>query len=705
MSQPVDTGYYPGVVVNLTLRFDEALQVAENPGDFEAAARSGELDRPDVVSSTPNGHSVTVGTITAESYDQSSGGVVRRAIPGRRIVQNRRIGPGYRIPLAGTIDPQTGRITLDSTATDQAVGDGMRTVLKPLTFGGDQFTTVMDVVPLRATFDLPHPRQAATFSMEFNYTDLPIDPRLLRAAGVEIHLGCVDAKEFGAGMVGQTDANGRSRSLLANRSKLVDPQTGRPAVRDSTLLFYGTVDKWEVEHDVNGGSSALLTGRSIVGILLDGKPPADILTKIDLTRPIHRVVADMIATIPTDMRLTLDVQTDEREWPNGRVPAPGSIEGFTNVRIGVKDGQPKAGAGGADKVTYWDLITNLCNLVGGIPYLQGNILWVRPGRSIFEILDKPGRSPFATDREAPDGKLLLRRLTLGSHLTKFKLDRKFGGTPVPIVIAYGLDDRASGTDRIVTGQWPPADSAAAKAKDTSETLRIPIPNLRDKQRLTEIAQSLYEEIGRGEVGGEFESAGLSSFGGDNADPDLLRLRPLEPVEVVVDASNGPTPIVHELTMRARQTFDQEVADLVQSIGDIDAARAIVAARRGAVFGILDAYRVTSVRFEADADKGIRVSGTFQNYIVPRHNERTATPAGRSVIGARAIAHGQDRRRRVRSINRAQRIQRLVVNEIGFGSAVDVRNRLREAERAEQAARKAESSSERLGNPTRGLQRE
>jgi hypothetical protein len=642
---PVDTGYYPSCVVHFTLRFDEALQVAENEGDLQKAILSGEYGlRPEALREVTG----RVGDIVGDHYDQS-GGFTRNTSTGRRTV-TQTFGPQVRM---GDVTAQRydadGNLVTSAVVTEHEVGDEGGRSLSPLTFTGDKFTTLMNLVPTTGNFDLPHPRQAATWSLTFPYDTLPIDPRLLRAVGVEIHLGCVDARDYGNAMVGAHGRDGQASSILPTRSGLVDPFTGKPASRDSTLLFYGTCDMWEAEH-APGGSTATLTGRSIVGILLDGKPPVNVMDELDLERPIHRVIADLIATIPTDNRLAIDVVTDASEWEGGVVPSPGNITGYNTARIGTKTGKVKQGSGAAtDRISYWDLITNLCNSVGGIPHLQGAQLWVRPGRSIFEIQARPGIGPFQSDRIAPDGKLAVRRLVLGRNVEKLKLSRKFGGVVVPVVIAYGFDDQAQGAARLISGQWPPADSPEAGAKKEGDEHRITIAGIRDRDRLIQIARDVYEEIGRGETGCEFSTATLASFGGDNADPDMLRLRPLEPIEATVDAARGPTPIVHQLTMQANSTFQQEVDALRSRIGDVDAARAIVAARRGAVVGILDAFRVISVNFSL-SDKGVAISGTCQNYIVSRHGSSAAAARANKgkpdIKTARATVPGGNRQKKV-----------------------------------------------------------
>jgi hypothetical protein len=683
----VDKGYYPSCVINMTLRFDEALQVAENEGDLQKAIASGEYGlRPEVLRDTGR-----TGDIVGEHYDQSSG-FTRNTSVGRRSV-TQSFGPQVRL---GEVTAQRydsdGNLVTSAVVTEHDIGDTSGRSLSPLTFTGDKFTTLMNLVPTTGNFDLPHPRQAATWSITFPYDTVPIDPRLLRAVGVEIHIGCVSAEDFGNAQAGAHGRDGQATSILATRSGLVDPFTGKPATRDSTLLFYGTCDQWEVEH-APGGSTVTMTGRSIIGILLDGKPPINVMDQIDLDRPIHRVIADLISTIPSDNRLAIDVVTDASEWDDGVVPSPGVITGYNTSRIGTKTGKVKTNAGSStDRISYWDLITNLCNSVGAIPHLQGAQLWVRPGRSIFEIQSRTGDSgPFQGERIAPDGKLKVRRLVLGRNIEKLKISRKFGGVVVPTVIVYGFDDRAQGAARLVSGQWPPADSVEAMSKKEGDELRISQPGIRDRERLIQIARDVYEEVGRGETGADFSTASLASFGGDNDDPDLLRLRPLDPIEVTVDATRGPTPLVHQLSTQENATFQQEVDALRSRIGDVDAARAIVAARRGAVIGILDSFRVVSVNFSV-SDKGVVVSGTCQNYIVSRHGSSLAAAKANTgkpnIKTARVKVPGANRQKNVKQVeeikaNLAESASKIFAKSVTAptASSTEIREAARAAARA------------------------
>jgi hypothetical protein len=623
---PLSLGYNPQCVVNFTIRYDEAIQVAENPGDLQRATETGELGlRTGGKLGRQFRPRIRVGTIQSEGFDSA------------------------------------GNLVTQSFVSDQTVEDTGGRSLAPLTYGGDKLTVVLDRVPKRGSFVLPHPRQAATFNLILDYRDIPIDPRLVRALGVEVHLGCVSMGDYSAGMGGKVDAGGRSRSLLRTRSGLLDPRTGNPAPRDQTLLFYGSADTWTVDHD-DTGSWVTIEGRDIRGIFLDGKPPANVLDKIDLTRPIHRVIADLIATIPYDVSIAVDVLTVESEWPNGVVPSPGDVKGFTRVKLGSSGSSPQSGAGGGgasgSKPSYWDLITNFCNLLGAIPYFEGSTIWIRPARSIFDTAIDTSETPFASPRFIGEDQLSLRRLVWGRNVKKLSFARKFGGVTVPAVEVIGFDDQAKGMARYPRGLWPPTSTVAAQSKNSNDILRVPMANIRDPRRLVEVARDVYEEIGRGEIGGSAETYELASFGGDNADPDMLRLRPTNAIEIVVD-NDRPTPL-------SSKTFQAEVADVYARIGDLDAARAIVTANRGAAVGVLDMFRVSKVTYDwGGTESGIKVGLEFQNYIVARHaadpNEERRQPRGKKRASAKSRA--EDRKRKARG-----RVSVGKATAGGFGSA-------------------------------------
>lgn len=621
------TTFRVSCVVNLTLQYDEALQVKETPDDAAVAVGQNLLEE---LAGTSNKPFTLAGSLT--SNDASA---------------RRRRGRGNATQSKAGNDRQANSKTGaaasgggPSGAPPPAIEGVGGYVLIPLTFGSDGFTVFTSRVPITGSFTIPHPREAGTFTLQFDFREFPIDPRLLRAVGVEIHLGTVSDSDYARGMDGQRDQNGRPYSILRTRTDGVDPTTGKQAVDTDTLVFYGTVDKWEVEHSEKS-SVINLEGRDVRAIFIDTKLAFDRLGTLNTRQPINNVVIDVIKTITMENDFTIDVFTDVAEWPNGVVPSPGDVDGMTRVRSGAGGGQPKAtppnaAAGGAgDKVNYWDLITNYCALVGAVPYIRGTALWIRPARRIFDVIaDEDLKSTaFAggVPRESNGVPFGIRQFVYGRDLLKLKFDRKFAGKVVPVVECISIDDRQRGMNRLLIAQWPPKASPVAKAKADAEVLKIPVPGIRSIVRLTEIAHDVYEEIGRGETGGSAETVNSSSFGGDNTDPDNLRLRPGDPVKFVVDARalSDVSPVVSELNEASRRSFEDEVAVVERRLGDRDIARALVASARNAIPDLLSYYQVHRVQYAWSSATGIKIGFDFQNYILSRHGGTDDKPIAKT----------------------------------------------------------------------------
>lgn len=641
----IDNSWYPSCVVKLTIRFDEALQIGK-PSD--------EISFDALLSQTPEARVTGSSTTQGTSADRTTPTGKHRS---RQALENGALSVLDRTLPSNELTPGAGNV-----ARTESAGVPRREV-EPLTFGTDSFTVLANRVPKKGTFTLPHPRQAPTFSLTFDYVEFPIDPQLMRAVGVEIHLGAVPSEDFARGMSGEVDSDGRPLSILKTTVDVVDPFTGRKAVNDGTLLFYGTVDTWDVGHDENGGTITL-EGREIRAILIDSKIVPSRLSKVKLDNEIHEVVTDILQTLPFEHGFRLCVATDATEWPNGIIPSPGTADGMTKVRQKVASSptaktKPKSASGDSagvqtgDKATqstpdnggqasYWDLITNYCELVGAMPHIVGSMLWVRPVHRIFDIVDPNSKipTPFAGSkaRQVGDEQFRVRRLVLGRDIKSIKIQRKFGGVAiVPTVQTISFDDRQRGSQRLIFGQWPPAHSVAAEAKAESELLRVPMWGVRSVERLTQIARGIYEEIGRGETGGVAATSNLASFVGNNDDPDLLRLRPLEPVEFVTDASSLRTglPVVSDVNGFARMSFAEEVAQLHQILGDLAVARALVGLARGAIREVIRYYQVVGVTFEWD--KGVKTSLQFQNYVIPRHLEKAVSDvSGTKDIRAKTV---------------------------------------------------------------------
>jgi len=582
--------FYPGCVVNLTIRFDETLQVNTVPEAAEGAP---------------------------EGYDST---------------------------LAGRPELVRGRAETGSgedVADVRSVKEPTIRFYQPLVFpGDDQLTQVCGRIPVDGKWELPGTRKGGTFELTFDYRDLPLDPRVVRGIAVDIHSATVTPEDFGAGMVGGLDERGQLRSVLRAVKEKGGVNQAAAVANSSNLLMTGTVNQIQVTHG-KSGSQVMLQGQDTIGSVLGTTkaPLGRLAALLDLSKPIDVVVAALLDDMKSDTGLDIDVSVDLSEWGGGPLPAPADKDGLTRVRQDAKGGGGKTTPGTASKTTYWDLITQYCFLVGAVPMMTGGqVLTIRRARSIYELAGPPkeghpeGKTPFAgaVPRDIGGRAQRVRLLVYGRDIEELKFERKLTGPAnAPTIEVVSLDDTQRGSGKLLIAQWPPEDSKAGSLKASSEKMRIPIPGVRDVAKLTSLAHDLYEEIARGELGGAATTKDLCSLGGDNADPDMVRLRPGDAVEFLTDARAlaSRSPLVSELNQHEQRSFEDEVAFVTKRLGDPVLARVLVAQTRGAIHGLLNYFLVNAVRYTWSVKSGISVDFDFVNYTVPRHGDslRSATP--------------------------------------------------------------------------------
>lgn len=505
-------------------------------------------------------------------------------------------------------------------------------------------------VPRSCSVELPAYRQAGKFEIELDWTDLPIDPRLVRACGVEIHIGVVDPSNFATGMVSST-ADGKRLSILNTRD-----EAGNPNV--NTLVSIGIVDGWTVKHGEKGGS-VTIEGRDIRCVLIDSSIVPETVEALDLTKPLDEVVRDILALHPFGSRMVVEVNPGE--WDGGVIPSPATDDGVTRVRKPAnvtKTGKPKkAPAGDKNKTSYWDLITQYCFLCGAIPFYAGSVLRIRPSRSLYDLTNRAGfdpkiPTPFLDGKlRDVDGTTLNQRwLVYGKDLSSLSFERKLGGSKPRIVEVVSLDTSSDqvGAKKLLVAQWPPeagepgGQGSVAEAEKTSvapsgsnsdqQKMRISVPGIRNQVQLENIAKSIFEEIGRSEIGGAFETTKLTSFGGDSTDVDVLRIRPGDAVQLLIDGNNiGRRSGAATLNKQEGLSDAAAIKEYTTKLGDESLARAIVASARGRVTALTNYFRIGNIKFTWDTEKGIGVQGDYQNYVEIRSEIGKAPDPGNTAV--------------------------------------------------------------------------
>lgn len=522
---------------------------------------------------------------------------------------------------------------------------------------------VMNRVPQKCTVDLQGHTQAATFKLAFDYRELPIDPRTVSAARIEIYAGTVSAENFADGMNREVTPGVR-RSILATRT----PE-GRTIDKDLRLV--GLVDKWTVDMGEEG-SEVQMEGRDLRGLLLDsplvtprdmprrgGTPPraapagrqprkkrSSILDRLDCSQNIAALVLQILEEHDQIRRLPFPIEVSCRaeQFDDGIIPSPGNASHVPRHRRGA-GGRGASPGGGADNMNFWDLITRYCQIVGCVPRFVGRRLVISPGKDLFRQLNTQlSETAFLGNAVRSNNEVTdtwgIRRLVYGRDIKTMKITRNYAGHAKPKAVRVVTFNRSAITrgrheERHMEAVWPPRNVREGRAEglstghgrdirdslggqESQEVLTIVEPRATTMAQLVSVAQSMYEQIGRGEIKGDIEAAGLTSFGGSNADPDLIRLRVGDPVEVLVDASHldSRSPIVSTLNRTMQLPFSEAVAEVRRYLRDENLSRAIVASARGNVMGVLRYFRVSGVTLDFSGDT-MTVKMEIQNYWTPR----------------------------------------------------------------------------------------
>jgi len=500
----------------------------------------------------------------------------------------------------------------------------------------DNLSQVLGIIPRSLTVELPGYRQAGTFNIELAYQNFPLDPRVLRSVRVFLYMGVVSAGDFGTGILeGMSEGEG-----MGARSSVLQASP-------DNLLLVGLVDSVCAEHN-ESGHIIRLEGRDLRGVLLDAKIDAETLTKINLAQTIDKVVGDILNKLfPQGGGIV--IKTDANDWPSG-LPTPALQGDLSRVNSDAATGKANVPSmqGSSQDISYWDIITQYCYLVGAIPYFVGTELRIRPPRSLYDwqraklpFGQTSMKTPFADEAPrtivgAQAEQFLYRRIVFGRDILDLKFERKLTGTKVPAVRCVSVDSDLKGTTpnpttkapqsaKLIEARWPPITDKAANTSSvtsggtapTRDEITIPVPGIVNAKRLEDIAHQVYEEIGRGELGGSISTKNLASFGGDNEDPDLMKLRPGDPIEIRFDASGLESypPPISELTNHAGRSEEEEVQAVKEQLGDENLARAIVQANRGQ--NTQQTFRVGNVRYQWNAGSGISVDFDFQNYVEVR----------------------------------------------------------------------------------------
>lgn len=521
---------------------------------------------------------------------------------------------------------------------------------------------------------------------------------MVAAIGVHVHAGTISDADWRRGMVGQRRPDGTLYSQLQTRGADERPNP-------ETLVVTGSADKISTSFD-NGTATISLEGRDHRGLLLDAPlTPAD-MRDVDVTRPLDVVIRQIINK-HTLLSPLVRVIPDPGDW-SGELPSPAGLDIVQRSQRGARPGQSRVRAtpaGGGNQTSFWDTITHYCFVCGAIAYFVGDDIHIRRVRDIYETADLAGsdaRHPttFRGGRKrVVDGEEFgVTRLVLGHNLLTYDKSRTLTGNRAKKVecVALNTSSNATGTSRVLRATWPadsqnrqPTAQSPRGQGNQNDVIRIPVHGVVSVERLTEIARSLYEEVSRGETSGSFKTKQLASFGGNEEDTDLIRLRPGMGVEMLVDrrAVSSRSPMVSELLRMANRSFDEQVQFVMRRVPDENLARVIVATARGEVSPLQRFFYITNVSHTWN-NGTVQFDVEYTNYLdATREVDRSADEAAsrRRVAASAAQAAPSAQRQSTAAGDASDPYARAVS---------DAERDFRDAQARETAERRAEQAQER-----------
>lgn len=402
-------------------------------------------------------------------------------------------------------------------------------------------TAFFTVVPYSCTVEMNSYRLADTARVVIPLARIPFDPRIIRMAQIYIHGGTYTAEEY-ADAVGPVDANGL---LLAD-----SVPDGRPFAGRSTELFRGFIDDWEIE--LGSKNELRVSARDLTGRILDQELPENALKDIPMTATLDQVIQLLLTG---DGAALLGAPSRRFGLPGFRgikvvaetanpLPTLAQIRPPTwySSSKTVKKGRKKAPAQ-AQKMSYWDMITDLCVSAGLICYTRpGETLEVLGGqfvRPATEIVISDPRTYYEDTFEEQWNPVEKRAFIYGHNVETLTVKRKLGGIRTPSIEVRTQDPR---TGKRLSAKFPPTKklNKPSMAQGDAEEVKVFVldeisgPNA--QERLLETAKSIYEQLGRGEMEVHITTKHLSGLR-YNLDAeeaaDIFFLRPADPIIVEI----------------------------------------------------------------------------------------------------------------------------------------------------------------------------
>lgn len=614
-----------------------------------------------------------------------------------------------RAGRAEAADRAAGRQDLENAAQARRVRRGAaamrgsadaRSGPAPENVARDDRTVTVWVVPTSGELELKTFREADRLSLAFPLRNLPVLPEMIRSMLVDFYMGTASASDFGD----------------PQRWGPLPSRLGAPKGYPKFRGYYTKVDL-EVSDRT---AQVQLEAYSLDQALRDREvSPLARERQVRPGERLTQFLDRFFRTIPEFSGVLGGIPVTARVWPNANEDADPVLDrkrfirtlqtaasraqaaGSTVLGSQVPAGQDPAGAegGGAPvmpapqagaRFKAWDVVVRAAQTCGLIPLYDPTIdpeaILLVPPQNMFEDaagVTLPGgpRDGFSRvmrgDATSVPRRHDVRIMVWGKNISDMRFSRKAGRNRPKAVRVVSYNPDARGASKLVEAQFPSTPRGTfvpplgAETRTTygrghrpiDEVVNITVQGLRTKEACLAEARSLYHSISKREMSCVLTTRDVSSWidpqapVDPNEEPDLFRLRPGSPIQVMVarqvDGPDGAVDTLSEVFERKanRDFLRKMLAEGAFRAGTFrderDAERLEEAVRK-----IEEAYararltnhffvRGVSHKFSSEGDGEYVCRIEVFNYIQARNDPRLLNPEDRSANDAtKAVKPGR-----------------------------------------------------------------
>ncbi len=537
----------------------------------------------------------------------------------------------------------------------ESFGKGQVTEPGTRTPAGDSFKELgFDIIPYACNIERKSYRDADEVRITIPLSKLPFDPRVIRAATVQVFGGVMEPSYY-------RDLYDSNLELLIEDAK---------ASGTSNQLFGGFVDDWEVE--LGDHNVLQVTARDPTSIFVDSELPENALDNLPETVNIAVAIRQIISGSESGKHKGLEAAKGIRIVVETSTPLPRLNEikppNWFNSNRTVKKGK-KRSPNDAQKMSYWDMITDLCVSAAFIVFLRlpnSDDDTTSPklprGRSLLpapEIVISDPRTYYKESTNYGDKKVStdeVRTFLYGVNLDQLKLRRKYGGVKVPTIECRSFNV-CNGQPLI--GRFPrrtvnnkPAVSGKGEGEEIQVHFMREIVGPNAQKRLDDAAASIYQQLSRGEFELQMKTKTLAALPrnlnpdavsrrtttqAQNMDADMFQMDAGQPVIVGVDRALPEADRMSDPTAFEDTLGPARVSQILKATPSIPNELATNIADAMASSYIQKEFRVSKLTMTWAHDRGWEFEIHAINYLDVRH----AVQIEDDDLDASMITHGDE----------------------------------------------------------------